>query len=152
MVCKTADKENVFMKRWGLWVTLLLWVRHCSFWSGQEFWQWSTWGPDCAFHSCWWCLKSSLSNGSVVFTVLSKLLILFCEESPGVPHIPMRWHKTVPHFFHGGGHLEAWRLLLLTSAIRIPHSTPADTWKGACHLQAVGNVLLSALWPSYSWV
>lgn len=144
MGCETADRENVFIKQRVLWVTVLLWVQHCSHWHRQEFWQQSAWGPDQAL---------PFTPIDAVWTLFSPLVLFYLRHSrtfsfsfvrsPQVClHNPLRWRKTVPHFSHGGCHLEARRLLLLTGALGILRSRPADTREGTCHLQAVGNVLL----------
>lgn len=100
-------------------------------------------GP--SLRSCWSCLNAFLSNDVIVFTVHSNLLIQFCEESPGMLCVPLRWYKTGPHFFHGGCHPGAQRLLLLTGVLGIPCYRPVDTWERSCHLQAVRNVIVSLL-------
>lgn len=52
-------------------------------------------------------MLSELSSFSVVVLTLSNLLSQFCEESPGLLPVPLRWRKSVPHFSRGGCRLEA---------------------------------------------
>lgn len=155
MGCETADRENVFIKRRVLWVTLLLRVQLCSCWRQQEFWQLSARGPDRALPfppiDAVWTLFF-LSGGFVVVTTLSNLLVQFCEVSPGTLRILLRWCEIVPHLSHGGCHLGARRLLLPTGVLWIPHSRPMVTCEGTCHLQEIFSPRRSWLWPAYSWV
>lgn len=142
MGCERAERENVFIKQQGLWVTPLLWVQCFSCWHRWKFWQ-------------------QIRPLSALLLMLSKLSAfqrLYCiYNTPqlsrsvlwGVLHIPLTWCKTDPHFSHRD---VTWRNRLCSvpgKCFRNAHSRPLYTWKSL--LQAVGNVL-SPLWPPYACV
>lgn len=114
MGCERAERENVFIKQQGLWVTPLLWVQCFSCWHRWKFWQ-------------------QIRPLSALLLMLSKLSAfrrLYCiYNTPqlsrsvlwGVLHIPLTWCKTDPHFSHRD---VTWRnrdsALFLVSALGMP--------------------------------
>lgn len=142
MGCERAERENVFIKQQGLWVTPLLWVQCFSCWHRWKFWQ-------------------QIRPLSALLLMLSKLcipeVVLYLQYSPTFSFSSVRsaahpsdmvqdWSP----FFPQGCHLEEQRLCSVPGkCFRNAHSRPLYTWKSL--LQAVGNVL-SPLWPPYACV